>query len=314
MKTIILNSEISEINKAAETIKAGGLVAFPTETVYGLGADAQDSQAVAKIYATKMRPSINPLIVHFSTIDQIKEHVCWNQWSDLLAKKFWPGPMTLILKRNKRSNLSRLVSAGLDTVAVRVPDNEIAQKFLELSGCPIAAPSANMSGKISPTTVKHVLRTLNGKIPFILDGGLCKIGLESTVIDVTRERPAELRPGGITSEEILTVIGSLSKARVEDPLKSPGMLQRHYSPDTNIRLNATYFYEKENILGFGPTAPNRAFNLSLSEDLVEAAANLFDFIHQLDQPGAKPIAVMPIPKIGLGVAINDRLNRAASKG
>ena len=312
MKTKILNSDKYGIKTAAAQLRAGKLVAFPTETVYGLGANAYINEAVASIYEAKRRPSFNPLIVHFNNIDNVKQQVVWNEWSEKIAEKFWPGAVTFILNRTKNCQLSLLVSAGLDTVAVRIPSNKIANKLIEESGCPIAAPSANASGKISPTTAEHVETSLGSRIPYIVNGGSCAIGLESTVIDLSGENPTLLRFGGVTLGQLNAIIGPISLCYNENIILSPGMLSRHYAPDTPIRLNATKFSKTETVLGFGPRAPTSAFNLSSTGNLIEAAANLFNFMHKLNKPGASPIAVMPIPEVGLGQAINDRLRRSAA--
>ena len=312
MKTRVLNADTKGIQTAATQLRAGKLVAFPTETVYGLGANAYIDQAISRIYEAKHRPSFNPLIVHFNDINDVKQQVVWNDWSERLAEKFWPGAVTFILKRTENCQLSLLVSAGLDTVAVRVPSNNIAQKLIEEAKYPLAAPSANSSGKISPTTANHVEISLGGKIPYIVDGGSCTIGLESTVVDLSGKAPILLRSGGITFDQLSKVIGPISPCNNENIISSPGMLNRHYAPDTPIRLNATKFAKTENVLGFGPNAPTSAFNLSSTGNLIEAAANLFSFMHELNKPGAKPIAVMPIPEMGLGLAINDRLRRATA--
>jgi L-threonylcarbamoyladenylate synthase len=312
MKTKILNSDKYGIKTAAAQLRAGKLVAFPTETVYGLGANAYINEAVASIYEAKRRPSFNPLIVHFNNVDDVKQQVVWNEWSEKIAEKFWPGAVTFILNRTKNCQLSLLVSAGLDTVAVRIPSNKIANKLIEESGCPIAAPSANASGKISPTTAEHVETSLGSRIPYIVNGGSCAIGLESTVIDLSGENPTLLRFGGVTLGQLNAIIGPISLCYNENIILSPGMLSRHYAPDTPIRLNATKFSKTETVLGFGPGAPTSAFNLSSTGNLIEAAANLFNFMHKLNKPGASPIAVMPIPEVGLGQAINDRLRRSAA--
>ena len=312
MKTKILNSDKYGIKTAAAQLRAGKLVAFPTETVYGLGANAYINEAVASIYEAKRRPSFNPLIVHFNNVDDVKQQVVWNEWSEKIAEKFWPGAVTFILNRTKNCQLSLLVSAGLDTVAVRIPSHNIARNLIEESACPIAAPSANASGKISPTTAKHVEISLGSRIPYIVNGGSCAIGLESTVIDLSGKNPTLLRLGGITLGQLNAIIGPISLCDNENTVLSPGMLSRHYAPDTRIRLNATKFSKTESVLGFGPGAPTSAFNLSATGDLIEAAANLFNLMHKLNKPGAQPIAVMPIPEVGLGLAINDRLRRSAA--
>jgi L-threonylcarbamoyladenylate synthase len=312
MKTKILNKDREGIKIAATQLRLGKLVAFPTETVYGLGANAFMNEAVASIYEAKRRPNFNPLIVHFNCVNDVKQHVIWNEWSEKLATKFWPGAVTFILKRAKNSKLSLLVSAGLETVAVRIPSHKIARTLIKEAACPIAAPSANSSGKISPTKAEHVKISLRDKIPYIVNGGSCTIGLESTVINLSTDKPMILRSGGISAEQIAKIVGPISVCDNDDMILSPGMLDRHYAPDIPIRLNATKFSETENILGFGPDAPHSAFNLSSTGDLIEAASNLFDFMHKLNKPGAKPIAVMPIPEVGLGLAINDRLRRSTT--
>ena len=312
MKTKILDADKEGIKIAATQLRLGKLVAFPTETVYGLGANAYKNEAIARIYEAKRRPKFNPLIVHFNCIDDIKQHVIWNKWSEKLATRFWPGAITFILKKAKNSKLSLLVSAGLDTVAVRIPSHKIAQNLIKEAACPIAAPSANSSGKISPTKAHHVKTSLRDRIPYIINGGSCTIGIESTVINLSTDNPIILRSGGVTAEQIEKIIGPISVCDNNDMILSPGMLDRHYAPDIPIRLNATKFSKTEVILGFGPDAPHSAFNLSLTGDLIEAASNLFDFMHKLNKPGAKPIAVMPIPEVGLGLAINDRLRRSAT--
>ena len=312
MKTKILSKDREGIKIAATQLRLGKLVAFPTETVYGLGANAYINQAIASIYEAKRRPSFNPLIVHFNCVNDVQKHVIWNEWSEKLATTFWPGAITFILKRAKNSKLSLLVSAGLETVAVRIPSHKIAQNLIKEAACPIAAPSANSSGKISPTKAEHVKITLGDRIPYIINGGSCTIGLESTVINLSTDKPIILRSGGVPVEQIEKIIGPISVCDNDDMILSPGMLDRHYAPDIPIRLNATKFSETENILGFGPDAPNSAFNLSSTGNLIEAASNLFDFMHKLNKPGAKPIAVMPIPEVGLGLAINDRLRRSAT--
>jgi len=269
MKTKILNADKEGIKIAATQLRLGKLVAFPTETVYGLGANAYINEAIAGIYEAKRRPSFNPLIVHFHCINDVKRHVIWNEWSEKLATTFWPGAITFILKKTKNSKLSLLVSAGLETVAVRIPSHKIAQNLIKEAACPIAAPSANSSGKISPTKAKHVKTSLRDRIPYIINGGSCSIGLESTVINLSTDKPMVLRSGGIPIEQIESLIGPISICDNDDVILSPGMLDRHYAPDTTIRLNATKFSQTENVIGFGPDAPNSAFNLSSTGDLIE---------------------------------------------
>ncbi len=308
---MIKEADDTAIREGAALLRSGGLVAFPTETVYGLGADATDDQAVAKIFAAKDRPDFNPLIVHVPNVAAAQEIVQWTDRAQLLADRFWPGALTFILRRGEDSAVSLLVSAGLETVAVRVPDHPIAQKLLAESGLPIAAPSANRSGKISPTMATHVEKSLGSNVDLILDGGPCRVGLESTVIDLTADRPTVLRPGGIDVDDLKSVLGPLELASEDGNIKSPGMLSQHYAPNAPIRLNATAAEEGETLLAFGGDAPGDSLNLSPSGDLIEAAANLFSMLHELDQPESGTIAVMPIPDEGLGRAINDRLRRAA---
>jgi len=301
------------IAEAAELIRAGALVALPTETVYGLGGDATNDAAVAKIYEAKQRPDFNPLIVHGADKAMLEAFVEFTPLANELAQAFWPGALTLVLKRKADAPLSLLVSAGLDTVAVRVPDHPLAQKLIETAGRPIAAPSANLSTTISPTTAEHVLETLNGRIAGILDGGACKVGIESTVVDLSTDRPALLRPGGLEAERIEAITGPLARPE-KDPEapRSPGMMARHYAPNKPVGLNIISFSDQDIIIWFGEDAPKNALNLSPTGDLVEAAANLFAILHQADRMEGQAIAVTPIPETGLGIAINDRLKRAAT--
>lgn len=296
--------------RAAEVLRAGGLLAFPTETVYGLGADACDDQAVARIFAAKGRPSFNPLIVHFADLEAVKDHVVWTAEAQRLADAYWPGPLTLVLRKRPDSPVSRLVTAGLDTLAVRMPAHPAARALLLAFGGPIAAPSANRSGQISPTRAAHVVEGLSDRIDAVLDGGHCPVGVESTIVGLV-DRPVLLRPGGITEEALAETIGHhLAIRHKAEAISAPGQLMSHYAPDARVRLNATDWEDGEMRLGFGDVDCD--LNLSESEDLVEAASHLFDYLHQLDARGARVIAVSPIPHKGLGVAINDRLSRAAA--
>ncbi len=304
---------------AAELIRGGRLVAFATETVYGLGADATNDRAVAAIFEAKGRPRFNPLIVHFASAAAASEAVEFDARASALAEAFWPGALTLVLKRRAQSAISLLVSAGLDTIAVRVPAHAIAAALLRKADRPLAAPSANRSGEVSPTSAAHVAASLEGKPAMILDGGPCPGGIESTVIDLTRRRPVVLRPGGVVNERIAAVIGPVATAgAAEDAggagVKSPGMVGRHYAPGRPLRLNATEVAADEALLAFGSHRFKRSaaeMNLSPSRDLRDAAANLFAMLRALDRPEYSAIAVMPIPETGLGVAINDRLRRAS---
>jgi L-threonylcarbamoyladenylate synthase len=303
------------IERAAALLRAGELVAFPTETVYGLGADATSDDAVARIFDAKKRPTFNPLIVHVADAEAASRIVEFTKTAHLLADAFWPGPISLVLSRKDTSPVSLLASAGLDTIAIRVPDQPTAQAILAASGIPIAAPSANASGKISPTHAAHVAESLGDAVSLIIDDGPCPIGLESTVVDCTGEQPILLRPGGITAEQIEAVTGPLEIAADDNEApSSPGMLESHYAPDARLRLNATAIQTSEALLSFGKHG-HAGFtseqNLSTTGDLREAAANLFAMMRMLDASAAA-IAVMPIPDHGLGRAINDRLRRAAA--
>jgi L-threonylcarbamoyladenylate synthase len=305
---------------AGALIRAGRLVAFPTETVYGLGADATNDGAVASIFEAKARPRFNPLIVHFAEAADLSPHVELDSRAEALADRFWPGPLTLVLARKPSSTLSRLVSAGLDSVAVRLPANDIARALIAAAGRPLAAPSANRSGEISPTTAHHVAHSLGAAPAMILDGGPTTLGIESTVVDLSTANAQLLRPGAVTRDQIEPLIGTLEMP--EDgggagPEKSPGRQARHYAPRHPLRINVTRPRADEVLLAFGPEIPHvrhgasPALNLSPSGDLVEAAANLFAMLHELDSRAPDGIAVMPIPATGLGAAINDRLTRAA---
>lgn len=301
------------IKDAATLLRSGGLVAFPTETVYGLGADATNGRAVAEIFAAKRRPQFNPLIVHLRDTAQAEAYATFGEAARKLAAAFWPGALTLVLPRSKDCPLSKLVSAGLETVALRVPAHPIAARLLAEAAVPIAAPSANVSGRISATTAAHVREDLDGRVDLILDGGATPLGLESTVIGFDGGRPVLLRAGAIPREEIEKVVGPLSQP-INLAVQSPGQLASHYAPHASVRLNATSIRSNEALLAFGPDIPRGAQlveNLSATGNLTEAAANLFAMLHTLDASGL-PIAVMPIPEQGLGEAINDRLKRAAA--
>lgn len=296
------------IQRAAAVLNGGELVAFPTETVYGLGADARNGEAVAAIYEAKERPSFNPLIVHVPDTETAQRYGQWSDEASALAAAFWPGPLSLVLPLNEKHKLSSLVTAGLDSVALRVPAHPTAQKLLNAFGGPVAAPSANPSGRISPTTADHVLEGLGNRFTAIVDDGPCTVGLESTIIGLTG--PATLlRPGGLAREEIEWILGTKLLAPNASEISAPGQLASHYAPRARVRLNATQSVSGEVFLGFGHISGD--LNLSASGNLKEAAARLFDYLHQLDATG-KPIAVAPVPASGLGVAINDRLARAAA--
>ncbi|MCF2904725.1 threonylcarbamoyl-AMP synthase [Octadecabacter sp. CECT 8868] len=308
--TKILSPDAVGLTVAAELLSGGGLVAFPTETVYGLGVDARNSDAVARLYAAKGRPSFNPLIVHVETLAVAETLVEFDEDALRLASAFWPGALTLVLPLKDGAGISPLVTAGLDTLAVRVPDHALAQSLLAAYGGPIAAPSANPSGQVSPTSFAHVRDQMVGRIDGIVEGGTCGVGLESTIV-ATRPVPTLLRAGGLPSEAIEAALGQeLAQAGDAAAPNSPGQLASHYAPKGDVRLNAVDVRVGETLLGFG--AVEAAINLSASGDLVEAAANLFNALHQLNALGAEKIAVSPIPEHGLGRAINDRLRRAAA--
>lgn len=295
---------------AAKLLQAGRLVAFPTETVYGLGADARNDTAVARIYEAKGRPSFNPLIVHFASIEAVKQHVVWSDQAELLANTFWPGPLTLVLPKRDSSDVSRLVTAGLDSLAVRMPAHPTARALLSAFDGPVAAPSANRSGQISPTQAAHVVNSLGSRVDAVLDGGACEVGLESTIVGLV-EKPVLLRPGGVTAEAVSEVLGRpIAVRKNADAISAPGQMTSHYAPSAGVRLNVTDWRDGEARLGFGKVDCD--LNLSEREDLVEAASHLFDYLHRLDAGDATTIAVSPIPHLGLGVAINDRLSRAAA--
>jgi len=305
----IRRADDDAIADAARILREGGLVAFPTETVYGLGADATNGRAVARVFEAKGRPSFNPLIVHVHELAEAESHAVFTDKAHILARGFWPGPLTLVLPRRADCGLSELVSAGLDTVALRVPSHSIARRLIAAAGRPLAAPSANASGKITATTAAHVAQSLGDRVDLILDGGATPFGLESTVIGFEGDQPLLLRSGAIPREPLEAAIGALarpSNARVQ----SPGQLSSHYAPRGTLRLGAREAGSGETLLAFGPDAPPAALNLSLTGDLREAAANLFAMLHALNE--APAIAVMPIPDKGLGEAINDRLRRAAA--
>ena len=312
LKTQILGSNNAGITRAVQLLHDGALVAFPTETVYGLGADARNGTAVAEIFAAKQRPSFNPLIVHLADVDMARALVQWSDTAERVARAFWPGPLSLVLPLRQGHGLSSLVTAGLQTVALRVPADDTARALLRDFGGPVAAPSANPSGRISPTTAAHVLAGLEGRIAAVLDDGPCSVGLESTILGLVGDTPALLRAGGLPREALETMLGpalALHAPTEMAKISAPGQMASHYAPGAQVRLNATTALGNELLLGFG--AMDCDLNLSPSGDLRQAAANLFDHLHTLDAQ-ARPIAIAAIPKHGLGAAINDRLTRAAA--
>jgi len=311
----VVRPNAAAYKEAGALLRAGRLVAVPTETVYGLGADATNDQAVAAIFAAKGRPRFNPLIVHVRDAEAAARFVVFDDRARVLAKRFWPGPLSLVLRRTADCPISLLCSAGLETLAVRAPDHPVAQALLRTAGCPIAAPSANPAGAISPTRAEHVAESLGDKVDLILDGGPCPVGIESTVLDISGETPVLLRPGGVPIETLADVIGPIATASTETPSASPGMLASHYAPRLPLRLEAYSVRADEALLAFGPEPlPGAAVteNLSRRGDVKEAAAKLFATLRKLDQPDLTGIAAMRIPETGLGAAINDRLRRAAS--
>jgi L-threonylcarbamoyladenylate synthase len=295
--------------RAAAILRAGGLVAFPTETVYGLGADATSDRAVAAIFAAKGRPSFNPLILHVPDLAAAQALVDLTPAGLALARAFWPGPLTLVAPLRAGAQASSLARAGLPTLAVRVPAHSVAQALLRATGLPVAAPSANPSGRISPTTAAHVLAGLAGRIDAVIDGGPCAVGLESTIVGLS-PAPVLLRAGGIPAAALEYVLRAPLPAAHDGTITAPGQMASHYAPRGHLRLNATAPRADEVMLGFGPVPGT--LTLSAIGDLAEAAANLFSCLHQLDALGATAIAVAPIPDHGLGAAINDRLARAAA--
>ena len=314
MPAPILAPTAENLGLAAAALREGRLVAFPTETVYGLGGDATNDRAVAAIYAAKGRPSFNPLIVHVGDAAAAARLVEMTPQAALLAAHFWPGALTLVLPRKPRTGLSLLVSAGLNSAAIRVPAHPAAQALLSICGLPLAAPSANPSGAVSPTRAEHVAAALGDKVAMILDGGPCRVGVESTVVSLLGRTPVVLRPGGITVEQLseaLQTAIAVETGAAPEALRSPGQLPSHYAPILPVRLDATAARPGEALLGFG-LAPAATRNLSETGDLQEAAANLFAMLRELDRPDFSGIAVMPVPETGLGRAINDRLRRAAA--
>jgi L-threonylcarbamoyladenylate synthase len=322
LTTQILPASEAAVAAAARSLREGGLVAFPTETVYGLGADATNASAIARLYQAKGRPAFNPLIAHVSDLGAAEQIANLNAQAIALAEAFWPGPLTLVLPRTGDCNVADLATAGLDTIAIRVPAHGVARAILRAFGGPVVAPSANLSGHVSPTTAAHVRSDLAGRIDLIIDGGPVAVGVESTIVGCFDEAVL-LRPGGLPRGEIERVLGRELAQPPGDadsdsgqPL-APGMLASHYAPRTLVRLNACNVEPGEALLAFGPVAVSgvdaatSVMNLSARGDLDEAAANLFGYLRSLDTKGAHTIAVMPVPHHGLGEAINDRLRRAA---
>ncbi len=318
--TEILRANPAGVAQAAALLLAGELVAFGTETVYGLGADATQPRAVAAVFDAKGRPHFNPLICHYPDAGSAFVDVYASEAAERLAAAFWPGPLTLVLQRRVTCGVALLAGAGLDSLAVRVPAHPTALALLRAVGRPVAAPSANRSGEVSPTSVAHVLAGLSGRIAAVLDGGRCGVGVESSVLDLTGGKPVLLRPGGVTREAIEAAIGPVGRgitpaaAEAARGLRSPGLLVTHYAPRLPVRLEAAAVGGDEALLAFGPPLPGAgaAFQLSAAGDVAEAAARLFEGLRALDREGLRGIAAMAVPGTGLGAAINDRLQRAAA--
>ena len=314
--TPITKATDATVKAAADALREGNLVVFPTETVYGLGADATNEDAVRRIFMAKGRPAHNPLISHVANLLTLEKIAVATDQARLLADAFWPGPLTLVLRKSTDCPVSPLATAGLDTIAVRMPAHPTALALLKAVGGPVVAPSANVSGQVSPTRAEHVQLTDETYVSMILDAGPCDVGLESTIVSLADDVPTLLRPGGITKEQIEKIIGSVREGpSTSEAPTAPGQLASHYAPRSAVRLNANASTADEAYLGFGPTYSEDAknsLNLSPDGDLAEAAANLYDFLRRLDSLGCEGIAVAPIPNKGLGKAINDRLTRAAA--
>lgn len=317
MRTERISASESGIARMAARLRAGDLVAFPTETVYGLGADARDARACARIFEAKGRPAVNPLIVHVPDLEAAARLVRVDDRARRLAAAFWPGPLTLVLPLRDGHGVAPPVTAGLDTLAVRAPSHPVARRLLEAFGGPVAAPSANRSGRVSPTRPEHVLAQLDGRIPWILEAGPSEVGLESTIVDLTGPEVVLLRHGAVTREMLEAVVGPVATSSGDpDRPRAPGQLLRHYAPSVPVRLDATHARPGEAWLGFGPgevpTGAVAAANLSPTGDPAEAARNLYHLLQSLDRPGVRGIAVAPVPRDGLGEALHDRLRRAAA--
>ena len=321
MSTVLDTSE-SSIEKALELLNSGEVIAIPTETVYGLAASAMNPSAVEKIFYVKGRPSFNPIISHYADLSEIFKDLVYNERAEKLAEVFWPGPLTLILNKTPNSRISDRVCAGLNTAGVRIPRHNFTLDLLERFAAPVAAPSANPSGRLRPSTASHVLKLFDGRLDWSVDGGKCECGLESTVLDLSTDKAKILRYGSVLKNEIEAVIGKVLLPEQEESIKSPGMLLKHYAPKAKLRLNydfTTNPLENEALICFGDMGLSleqfkdfkKVVNISPNASLTEAAANLFSTLHELDALGFASIAIMPIPDEAVGKAINDRLVRAA---
>ncbi len=307
-----------DIERASAILRSGGLVAMPTETVYGLAADAANDRAAARIYTAKGRPSFNPLIVHVADLAMARRFAAFSPLTERLAAAFWPGPLTLVAPRRADSGISHLVTAGLDTIALRAPAHPVARALIAAFGAPLAAPSANPSGSVSPTTAAHVREGLGDRVDMILDGGPCAVGVESTIVKVEESRAILLRPGGVSREDLERIAGRPLMNPPAGAIEAPGMLASHYAPRARLRINAEAPRADEAFLAFGPAGDHPyTLNLSGAGDVIEAAANLFAHLRALDAlcaaKGLSGIAAAPVPEGGLGEAINDRLRRAAAR-
>ncbi|MCL1629715.1 L-threonylcarbamoyladenylate synthase [Roseibaca sp. V10] len=300
-----------DVGRAAQLLRAGRIVAIPTETVYGLAGDARNAQAVAAIFAAKGRPAHNPLIVHLASLDAADRFADLPAPARKLAHAFWPGALTLVAPLRSDHGLAQAVTAGLPTVALRVPAHPLARALLAEFGGPVAAPSANPSGRISPTNAAHVMAGLGGRIAAVLDGGPCPVGVESTILGFEGDKAVMLREGGISAEQIAAVLGQPPRQRDNARITAPGQMLSHYAPQARVRLNVSKPDTNEVWIGFGPNCAGATFSLSPSGDLGEAAANLFSTLHKADAMG-RPIAIAPVPDHDIGAAINDRLRRAAA--
>ena len=312
------DSRAAAVQDACAVLTAGGLIGMPTETVYGLAADAANGEAVARIFAAKGRPQFNPLICHVSGFEMAARYAAFNEQAERLAAEFWPGPLTLVVPLAEGSQVHLLATAGLPTVAIRAPQG-LAADIIRAFGRAIAAPSANRSGRISATRAEHVVDQLGDRVALVVDAGPTRIGVESTIVSLTASEPILLRPGGVPTDAIEMLLGvALKRASSGDPVSAPGMLASHYAPSLPLRLDAAALRPGEALMAFGPVGmpgqenANAVRNLSRRGDLIEAAANLFAYLAELDRSGASAIAVMPVPSHGIGEAINDRLRRAAA--
>jgi L-threonylcarbamoyladenylate synthase len=310
--SLLAASDPSAVDIACRALRRGDLVGIPTETVYGLAGDASNPEAVARIFAAKDRPGFNPLISHIASLEDARREAHLDERAMTLAEAFWPGPLTIVAPVADSARSAELSRAGLDTIGLRMPKHPLTQALLAEFGGPIAAPSANQSGRLSPTRARDVASELGDVVSVILDGGDCPAGIESTIVSVLPGEPVRLlRPGATDRVSIEALAGPLREAQ-QETITAPGQLSSHYAPRAGIRMNAESALAGEALLGFGPAAPAAAANLSVSGDMIEAAANLYRMLRALDASGVETIAVMPVPERGLGEAINDRLRRAAA--